>query len=56
MQSNSDPNIDLNKEKSTGKGRWVCGTSNYQNLVRKFAKFPFTEPVMLIEYNLERNK
>ena len=48
MQSNSDPNIHLNKEKSRGEG--VVGGAepqNYHNPVRKFAKFPFTEPVMV---------
>ena len=42
----------------------ACETSNYRNSVRKFAKFPFTEPVkwktpssakLLIECNWGRN-
>ena len=46
-------------------GGEVCGTSNYQNPVNKFAQFLLTEPIkwktpspikLLIEYNLGRNK
>ena len=45
-------------------GVYFCGTSNYQNPVGKFSKFPFTEPLkwktplpakLLIECNSGRN-
>ena len=32
-------------ETLNGGGEGTCGTCNYRNPVRKFAKFPFTEPI-----------
>ena len=59
------PTMNMKKDERIGGESGACGTSNYGNPIRKFAEFPFTEPIkqktpslakMLIKCNLGRNK